>query len=130
MQSELLALLVERDQQSPPRKNTEADLTIWIGRTVDNDLLNEISLIIARSYQDQSVSYEIADCIMNDLWGIVIDRAIAKEADIPSPFYEIFDAFEAGEYHRRPDGSDDPVADHTNPLIAELLERYPVNAGR
>ena len=129
MQSELLALMVERDQQSPRKKNTEADLAIWIGRTVDNNMLNEISLVIARSYQDRSISYEIADSIMNDLWGVVIDRSFQKKSAIPSPFYEVYEAFDAGEYHRRPDASDDPVADHTDPLIAELLERYPADAG-
>ncbi|MEX0302736.1 MAG: hypothetical protein AB3N24_09965 [Leisingera sp.] len=126
MNPELLNMLVKRVQNSPTERITSTDLTKWTARDVDIDLLHEISLAVARSYQFQSISYQTADDVMNDLWRLFQERFLANATELPSPFWDVFEAFDAGEYHRRPDKSDNPVADHTDPMIAELLTRYPI----
>ena len=38
--------------------------------------------------------------------------------------FEIYEAFDAGEYHRKHDKTDDPVAEFTDPAIAKLALRF------
>ena len=97
----------------------EAKLTEWYGATVDVEALHEISLEIARNYQDQTISYDIADSLMNCLWSVFLE----KTKDLPSPFWDVFQAFDAGEFHRAADKSDGPIKEHTNPMIDNILRR-------
>ncbi len=62
---------------------------------------------------------------MNDLWRAALSGlAQSDEFEIPFPFYDVYEAFDAGEYHRKEDRSDDPVADFTDPMISELLRLH------
>lgn len=75
----------------------------------------------------------MCDGIMNDLWGSVLDSIAGRPENsvpVPYPFYDVFEAFDAGEYHRKTDKSDNPVAEHTDPMIAELLAKYLPDNGR
>jgi hypothetical protein len=60
---------------------------------------------------------------VNDLWGVLIQRHVDKVDRWPDLLYEVYDAFDAGEYHRRPDRSDDPIAEFTNTSIATIVAR-------
>ncbi len=39
----------------------------------------------------------------------------------PKLFFRVYEAFDAGEMHRRADKSDDPISELTNPEIAEIV---------
>ena len=54
----------------------------------------------------------------------MVGRALLDpEFPWPSTFFEVFEAFDAGEVHRRADKSDDPVGELTNPEIASIIAR-------
>lgn len=116
-----LALLAERYREPPTARITEAELSASLERNLDAAALHDLALAIARAYQDNVVSYEAADDILNDLWSMFLDRL----PEIWTPFYDIYCAFDAGEWHRRADATDDPVAEFTDPMIAEILLRHP-----
>lgn len=111
-------------RRSPAARITEAELAAWSGREVDVAALHAMALGVARAYRDREIGYEVADAIINDLCGLFLDMT----DDIGPPFWDVYDAFDAGEYHRRADRTDDPVAEHTDPMIAEILARHPVDS--
>ncbi len=71
------------------------------------------------------MNYLICDEIMNDLWRILISSF--NGGLLPSPFYEIYEAFDAGEYHRRSDRSDNPAANYTEPMIQAILLKFAIS---
>jgi hypothetical protein len=86
---------------------------------------SEYSLKIAQRYLDGELTYGTCDAIMNDLWGAVTNGVVAsKDFSVPAPFYEIFLAFDAGEYYRTKEKTDDPVSDFTNPVLIEILSKF------
>jgi hypothetical protein len=88
------------------------------------DFLDKIGIEIAKRYHSGQDSFELSDSLVNDLWGLLIFR-VANNDDIrwPDDFYEVYNAFDSGEFHRLPDRSDDPQADFTMPLIAAFLAK-------
>jgi len=120
-----LQAIIDRFSEDPEARVTQGDVSIWAGSLNNWDFYNSISLQIAQKYQAGELSYATCDRLMNDLWGAVVSGLPhPEEAEIPDPFYDIYLAFDAGEYHRKADRSDDPVADFTNPMISELLLHY------
>ncbi|WP_166417544.1 hypothetical protein [Cochlodiniinecator piscidefendens] len=102
-------------------EHVETTLEHWYGRAVDIEALHEIAITVAKNYHDQSINYDTADRIMNCLWPIFL----AKTTDLPPPFWDIFQAFDAGEFHRNADKSDDPVKEYTDPMITQIIARMP-----
>lgn len=102
------------------------DIEKWAGERGLNlpDFLDVIGIEIAKRYHFGERSFEFSDSLVNDLWGLLIDR-VAHNNDIrwPDDFYEVYEAFDAGEFHRLPDRSDNPQADFTKPLIAAFLAK-------
>jgi hypothetical protein len=87
------------------------------------DFLDQMGAEIAKRYQAGERSFEFCDSLVNDLWGVLIQRHVDKVDRWPDLLYEVYDAFDAGEYHRRPDRSDDPIAEFTNTSIATIVAR-------
>jgi len=61
---------------------------------------------------------------VNDLWNLLIERTIVDPTNAwPETFYRVYDAFDAGEYSLRSDGShsNDPVSEFTDPAIAGII---------
>lgn len=118
--SDFLQFLIARGTDEPISHN---EIVQWAG-TLDNwSFYNSTALQIARMYNRGELTYEFCDNAMNDLWSAVLAALSPKSDQLPEPFFEIYEAFDAGEYHRRADRSDDPIADFTDPLIAALLTR-------
>ncbi len=104
----------------PARRVRENDVLRYAGSMSNHEFYNKISLKIATKYLEGSLSYDIGDAIMNDLFGITIKFDVENTA---SPFFEVYLAFDAGEFHRRADRSDNPEADYTRPMLEELIAR-------
>ena len=103
---------------------SDDDLLEWsIGQGVTvEDFLDRFGGEIAKSYHARELPYETCDEIVNDLWGLLMQRtANGSSGAWPETFYRVYDAFDAGEYHRRADSSDDPIAQFTDPAIAEIV---------
>lgn len=102
---------------------THNDIVRWAGGLDNWEFYNTAALRIARKYHQRQLSYSFCDRLMNDLWSAVQAGFSSSRNRVPEPFYEVFEAFDAGEYHRAKDKSDDPVAEFTDPIIAELISR-------
>ena len=85
---------------------------------------NSAGLEVAQRFHNGSLSYAIGDAIMNDLWNLALDDLDDLDAQqVPEPFYQIYEAFDAGEYHRTSNKAEDPVAEFTKPMITEILRK-------
>jgi hypothetical protein len=102
---------------------TEADVVNWAGSASSSEFYNAIAFRIAEQYHSGALSYTVCDHIMNDLWEVVKDCFTPVHKEVPTLFYDVYLAFDAGEYYRTADRSDDPVAEHTKPMIEEILLR-------
>ncbi|KTT74154.1 hypothetical protein [Sphingomonas endophytica] len=86
--------------------------------------LDRFAARIARAYHAGDLPYAIGDSILGDLRGLLEGLWMDGIAHRwPALFQQVHDAFEAGAYHRRADGSDDPVATYTDPAIAAIVAR-------
>lgn len=89
-----------------------------------NELLNELACYVAEQYNSRALSYNEADTIMNSVWGISTSPEFwaAYDSTIPHLVHQVYEAFDAGEYHHPQDAKDvDPVLKYTNPLIVQFL---------
>ncbi|MBL0374560.1 hypothetical protein JJB09_21335 [Rhizobium sp. KVB221] len=98
------------------------DVVRWAGALDDWDCYNAAALEIALGYHRGELSYNFCDGAMNDLWSAVRAGCGTGTNQVSEPFFEIFEAFDAGEFHRKHDNSDDPVGDFTDPLVANAAE--------
>lgn len=118
--SEFLQFAIDQS----PQRLTRADIMRWAGACNDWDFYNSAALEIAKGYHRGELSYTFCDGVMNDLWSGVQEGFGSGKNEVPEPFFEIYEAFDAGEYHRKHDKTDDPVVEFTNPVIAELAIRF------
>ncbi|MDR6667960.1 hypothetical protein [Rhizobium sp. 1399] len=109
--------------KQPEERISHDEVARWAGALDNWAFYNVTALEIAIGYYRGELDYTFCDGAMNDLWGAVQAGFGPGNIQVPEPFFEIYLAFDAGEYHRKPDKSDNPVADFTNPLIAELVTR-------
>ena len=118
------AIIEELRTRAAPGEQTrvdEEDLLRWSSGNPTLAFQDALALAVARAYHAGRLSYTICDEVMNDLYWIVIS---GRPMRLPPLLYEVFEAFDAGEFHRRRDKTDDPVAEHTDPWIAEIVMRY------
>lgn len=83
-------------------------------------LLDEFAVRLARKFDLGEFTFELCDAVANDLYGICLNKRLFE---FPPLFWEVFGAFDAGEFHRKSDRSDDPVGEHTIPMIKEILAK-------
>jgi hypothetical protein len=102
---------------------TNDDVVRWAGGLDNWEFYNAAAVQIAMKYHQGHLTYSFCDWLMNELWRAVQASFTNGSNRVPEPFYEIYLAFGAGEYHRSEDKSDDPVAAFTDPLIADLVSR-------
>jgi hypothetical protein len=84
---------------------------------------NQAAATLAKGFQAGTLSFEFCDIVANELYGTLI-AGQSREPQPPWPdiFYDVFLAFDEGEYQHRDDGADvDPVEAYTRPMIARLL---------
>ncbi|HEY6118857.1 MAG TPA: hypothetical protein VIV66_02800 [Pyrinomonadaceae bacterium] len=81
------------------------------------DLYNRIALIVAKRFDNGTLSYEDGDGVMNAIFGMLIDGE--KPIDSVEPAWSIYLAFDEGEYYHG--ASTDPVESFTRPQIRTIL---------
>lgn len=108
LQYELLSKLADGIGQSPP------------------ELLNAFAVHIAQRYTDGGISFHDADSAMNAAFGVSCSEEFWAEHDrtIPATMFEVYLAFDAGEYSHPGDGPDvDPEAKYTRPMLKKFFMR-------
>ena len=88
------------------------------------EFVNSFAITLAKGYQKGLYNYEFSDGAANWLFGFMTDEVFLSSNNntLPSPAYDVYLAFDEGEYHHRGD-PDDVVAEikYTKPRINEIL---------
>ena len=97
----------------------EADVALWAAECGGDRLrvYDEFARYVAVGFHNRRLSFAFCDAVVNDLFAVMI-TADDLASDL---FWAVFEAFDAGEFHRSDDRSDDPVAEHTEPAIAAIV---------
>ncbi len=123
--SDPLLEMIQRVSENYEIRISDDDIIRWAGTLNNSNFYDAVGLKIASEYQEGRLSYTMCDTLVNELWSCVLRGFTGfKKNQVPPVFYDVFVAFDAGEYHRVPDKSDNPVAEHTDKLIHELLVRH------
>ena len=91
------------------------------------DILDEISIEIARQYSEGQLSFEEADMAVNGIWSFVCSDEFLDSNDrmIPEITKAIFEAFDQGEFWYKGDAeSEDPELKYTLPLVKQIIFKY------
>ncbi|HEV7349860.1 hypothetical protein [Telluribacter sp.] len=88
-------------------------------------LIEALSINVALKYWKEQLSYEAADCIMNNLYSFwVTNDYFVKTYPFTEVAWECYEAFDAGEYYRDNDDKNvSPDVKYTRPLVEELLRK-------
>jgi len=88
------------------------------------EFVNSFAITLAKGYQNGRYNYEFSDGAANWLFGFMTDEVFLSSNNntLPSPAYDIYLAFDEGEYHHQGD-SKDVVAElkYTKSRINEIL---------
>jgi hypothetical protein len=107
---------------SPSALLSDADIARWAFDTglARGEIYDRIAIWIARGFCRSELSFEFCDRIVNDIHGVIM---LANEHR-PKLFWEVFLAFDSGEFYRSNDRTRDPVDEFTRPLISVAVETY------
>jgi hypothetical protein len=103
---------------------TEMNVQKWsaeycVSRTV---LYDQIALYLAYGFQKGELSFEFCDAVVNDIFAILM----SSKEEWPDLFWQVFLAFDEGEYYHGNNREQDPVAAYTRPQIARIVENHPL----
>lgn len=83
-------------------------------------LYEEIAALVARGYDGGALSFDLCDGIVNGLYAAFMELRLTE---MPPLYYEVFLAFDDGEYRRPADGEGvDPVKTYTDTRIRQIVE--------
>jgi hypothetical protein len=108
---------LEDSELAPSEGLSEQDIRRWttllhVSRAT---LYDEIALFLARGFHEGALPYLFCDNIINDIHVVIIHA----DEDRPNLFWNVYLAFDSGEYHRP--GDEDPVETYTRPQIAKIV---------
>jgi hypothetical protein len=98
---------------------TEDDIRRWM------DLLGEprpvlydrIATYLARGFDSSELPFAFCDAVVNDIHGVIT----STDQHRPELFWEVFLAFDEGEYYHNNKRDEDPVEMYTRPQIARIV---------
>ena len=98
----------------------EADVERWttILGCSRSQLFDLIAMHLASGYHASELSFEFCDAVVNDLFGPVSDTAGIR----PTAFWDVYLAFDEGEYFHGTKRDEKPQEVYTRPMIARVLE--------
>jgi hypothetical protein len=88
------------------------------------DFVNLFALTLAKGYRDKLYDFDFCDGAANWLFGFMTKEVFLSSNNntIPSPAYDVYLAFDEGEYHHRGDAENiDAEEKYTKPRIDEIL---------
>ena len=102
------------------RHLTEADVIRWstLPGWSRSRYFEEVAKCLARGFDTLSLSFEFCDAIVNDLFFPYVETAHPKS----ELFWDVYLAFDEGEYYHGNNRSQDPVETYTRPVIARIVE--------
>ena len=112
------------EQSSRAGSPSQDDVARWTGGSIEAELdfYNDVAAELARGYAEKRYSFTFCDTVVNGCHGTLSARQMREpQPRWPMLFQRVYEAFDAGEYHRRAEKSDDPEAEHTAPMIAAIV---------
>jgi hypothetical protein len=102
------------------RHMTEADVLRWsAARSLSRrQLLDEVAKCLALGFYSLELSFEFCDAVVNDLAGPVTNTDEPK----PELFWDVYSAFDEGEYYHGNNRDEDPVEIYTRPMIERIVK--------
>jgi hypothetical protein len=102
------------------RHLTESDVLRWstVGGRSRSQVFEEIAMFLALSFNTSELSFEFCDALVNDLFGPYTDTSRPKS----ELFWDVYLAFDEGEYYHDSNRDEDPVETYTRPMIARIVE--------
>jgi hypothetical protein len=85
-----------------------------------SDLYDALALRLAFGFHNDSFDFGFCDQVVNDLHAVIS----VQNEDRPELFWNVFLAFDAGEFYPNRDRSVDPVEAFTRPQIAEIVRKH------
>ena len=85
---------------------------------------NRFYLSLARSFLNGEYSYDVCNDAATWLFGVMIHESLIsnKSYKVPSSAYEVFIAFDEGEYeHQKDDSNIDPIEKYTLTKLKDIL---------
>lgn len=83
-----------------------------------------VALALARGYSDASLPFAFCDAVVNIMVGKVYSDAASQRDTWPPLFWEVFLAFDAGEFFREGEEHIEPAEKYTRPLIEAIVARF------
>ena len=105
--------------RSHDRHLSEADVERWSNACgwSRSQLFDEIATRLALGYNSSELTFEFCDMVVNDLSTPVTNTSGPK----PQVFWEVYSAFDEGEYYHGDKRDEDPVEVYTRPMIARIV---------
>ncbi|RYG94199.1 MAG: hypothetical protein EON58_16785 [Alphaproteobacteria bacterium] len=88
------------------------------------EIVDALSIYVARAYADGKLSFEEGDRVMNAIFSASVSEKFWADYDrtVPPTMLAVYQAFDAGEYfHEGDDMCTHPEVKYTRPLIEKLL---------
>jgi hypothetical protein len=104
---------------TPEDRLTDADIKRWAFLTgvPESTLCDQIAIYLALGFQNSELTFQFCDAVVNDIFGVVISAHV----EIQDIFYQIYCAFDGGEYEHKYRRGEDPVEAYTRPYIVHIL---------
>jgi len=101
---------------------TEADVLRWSTGTgwSRRQLFDQIAKGLALGFYTSKLSFEFCDAVVNDLFGPVTNTSGPK----PEIFWDVYSAFDEGEYYHGNNREEEPVETYTRPYIDQLVKQW------
>jgi hypothetical protein len=108
------------EYRSLERHLTEADVERWSAASgwSRSQLFDEVAKRLALGYNASDLSFDFCDMVVNDLAGPVTNTSGPR----PQIFWEVYSAFDEGEYYHGNNRNEDPAEVYTRPMIARIVE--------
>ncbi|ATU92262.1 hypothetical protein [Phyllobacterium zundukense] len=82
------------------------------------DLYDQLAIELARGFYASELSFEFCDAVVNEIHSVII----FKNEQRPRFFWEIYLAFDSGEYYHDGNRDEHPVEAYTRPKIERILD--------
>jgi hypothetical protein len=98
----------------------EGDVERWAVacRCTRTQLFDEIAVCLAFGFHNSDLSFEFCDAVVNDLCGPVANTSGPR----PQVFWQVYSAFDQGEYYHGDNRDENPVEVYTRPAIARIVD--------
>ena len=83
-------------------------------------LYDQIAMFLALGFHKSELTFNFCDSILIDIHTVIINKNERR----PALFWQVFLAFDAGEFYRDNKRDKDPSEEYTRPLIAQIIKSH------